>query len=63
MRILAIAGAAVLVAGQAFAHPDHSIEPGIGLAHVVTDPFHLSLLVLAAVIAYGSRHAIRRLAR
>ena len=63
MKILATAVGTVAVPGQAFAHPDHSIDAGLGLAHVVTDPFHLSLLALAAALAYGARHAIRRLAR
>ena len=63
MKLLATAIGAALVPGQAFAHPGHAIDAGTGLAHVVTDPFHLSLLVLAAALAYGARHAIRRLAR
>jgi hypothetical protein len=58
MRIL-VPAIGLLLAGQAFAHPDHSFDSGIGLGHVVTDPFHLCLLAAATAVAYGARYGLR----
>ena len=58
---------AVLVPGLAAAHPDHTTGGDFGLAHFLTDPFHVALtcgtiLLLAAVWRWArrSRAAVRK---
>lgn len=48
MRRLATLAGVVLTATAAGAHPDHVGGSGVGLAHYVSDPFHLATGILAA---------------
>ena len=52
MQRLAISIGAVLAPITASAHPDHSAGGAVGLAHYVTDPFHIAtgVLTIAAVV-------------
>ena len=52
-----------LLATEAQAHPDHAGESAAGLSHLVTDPFHLSLIALAVGLAVGARLMLRRFSR
>lgn len=61
-RIAAILGASLLPAVAA-AHPDHLSEGAgraFGLAHLLTDPFHVGLAVGAVALALGLRTGLRR---
>jgi len=42
----------LLAAGNAWAHPDHGAW-GISLAHLLTEPDHLAMLILPLAIAAG----------
>lgn len=46
--------------GTAGAHPDHLGSGGSGWGHLVTDPYHVGLIVLALGAALGVRRALRR---
>jgi hydrogenase/urease accessory protein HupE len=61
-RFAAILGASLLPA-VASAHPDHVSESAghtYGLAHLLTDPFHVGLAVVAVALAFGLRRALAR---
>ena len=47
MTKLATAIATLIVPTLAAAHPDHLGDAAPGLAHFLTDPFHVGLIVLA----------------
>jgi hydrogenase/urease accessory protein HupE len=53
----------VLLAGNAFAHPDHASGSTTGLLHLVTDPYHLLSIGVAVGLAYGASRVLRRLRR
>jgi len=42
----------LLAAGNAFAHPGHGSK-GMDLAHLLSEPDHLAMLILPLVIAAG----------
>lgn len=62
-RTLVVLASSFAVAGSAGAHPDHLGPNGPGLLHLVTDPYHVGLMVLAVALAFGLRRALRRRAR
>lgn len=51
MRRFAIPAAALFVTTAANAHPDHVGLPAVGLAHYLTDPFHVATAVLGIATA------------
>ncbi len=63
MKNLALTALAVVAPGVVWAHPEHAVDSTAGLAHLVTDPFHLSLIALAIALATGVRLVTRRLRR
>jgi len=59
MTRLAIALAVLLLPLTAGAHPDHGAGAGIDLTHLLTDPFHV-LVIVAAAAGVGTLLAWRR---
>ena len=57
---LVVVVAVVITPGLALAHPDHVTGDGHGASHFLTDPFHVALLLLAAVSAYALRRVVFR---
>jgi hydrogenase/urease accessory protein HupE len=55
--------AAIAIPGSASAHPEHLADLSPGLMHLLTDPFHLSLMVVVTGLAFGLRWLMRRAAR
>jgi hypothetical protein len=51
MRSLAISIISILTTAAASAHPDHVGDPTVGIAHYVTDPFHITLGILTFAAA------------
>ena len=60
MSKLATTIGAVLVPGAAAAHPDHVSGGGLGLVHLVTDPFHLVLTAAAVLLFLAARGSLLR---
>lgn len=62
MRSVALSIVAALVASPASAHPDHGSGGAVGLAHYVTNPFHVAMTLVAlgvVVLALGVWRARR----
>lgn len=59
MTRISITLAAILAPGVAAAHPDHFSGGHFGLAHFLTDPFHVGLAVAAVVLAVALRRSLR----
>lgn len=60
---LAIPIGAFLVPGVAAAHPDHLSGGDYGLVHFVTDPFHLGVTAVAALLFVAVRRVMARSGR
>ena len=52
--------AQLAVSGRALAHPDHLSGGDYGLAHLLSDPFHLALAAGAVAFALWLRRAVLR---
>lgn len=63
MRTLIVSNIAILSATAASAHPDHTGAPAVGIAHYVTDPFHVALLLLGFVAAASLLSVLRARSR
>lgn len=60
MKNLATTLGIALAPGVALAHPDHLADGGYGLAHLLTDPYHLALSVAAVAAFVVLRRAAAR---
>ena len=60
MKNPALIVAVLVIPGAASAHPDHLTEVSAGLMHLLTDPFHLSLMVVVTGLAFGLRWLMRK---
>ncbi len=60
MSKLAIAIGAVLIPAAAAAHPGHASGGDFGLAHFVTDPFHVALTAAAVLLFLAVRRSLLR---
>ncbi len=60
MSKLAITIWALLIPGAAAAHPEHASGGGFGLAHFMTDPFHVALTAAAVLLFLAVRRSLLR---
>jgi hypothetical protein len=51
---------AIILPGVAAAHPDHASGGDFGHVHFLTDPFHVGLTVLAALVLLAVRRSMPR---
>jgi hypothetical protein len=59
MTRIAIVIGTILLPGVAAAHPDHS-SGEFGLAHYLTDPFHVGLTLAGVLLFVALRRALLR---
>ena len=60
MGRFAISIGAFLIPGAAAAHPEHVSGGGFGLVHYLTDPFHVALLGVAALLCVVAGRSLVR---
>jgi hypothetical protein len=60
MTKIQLAIAVLLAPGVAAAHPDHGSSAGLGIVHLLTDPFHLSLVGGAVLLFFAARRNLLR---
>lgn len=60
MSKIAITIGAVLVPGVGVAHPEHFSRGGFGVAHYLTDPFHVALGCAAVFFFVAALRFVRR---
>ena len=60
MSKLAITIGSVLIPGAASAHPGHASGGDFGLAHFVTDPFHVASTAAAVLLFLALRRSLFR---
>jgi len=63
LKFFALTSSITLIADSALAHGDHSSEAASSLPHLLSDPVHLTLIVLAGALAFGASRLSRRLSR